>query len=91
MDSWTCVRTLDGGCCNPCAGAVEEDQVGDASVDNSSGVMAWQRASSSVSASKLTANELKVLMSTLKCEIVPVEDDKAVFANLQESGLEFEW
>ena len=75
----------------PCAGAVQEDQVGDVSVDHSFEGMAWERASSSVSASKLTASQLKLLMSTLKCAVLPVDDDEAVLANLQESGLEFDW
>ena len=62
-----------------------------ASCDHSSGVVAWKRASSSASASKLTVNELNFLMCTLKCDFVPVEGDKTVFTNLQELGLEFEW
>lgn len=70
----------------PCAGAVQRDQVGDATVDHSS-----ERARSSAYASELTADELKLLMSTLKCTIIPVEDDKTVFANLQELGQEFAW
>ena len=77
--------------CSSCATAAGEDQVNDADADHSTGGMSWDCASSSVSAPKLTANGLNLLMCTLKCDFVPVEDDKTMFTDLQELGLEFEW
>ncbi|CAL8470538.1 g10080 [Coccomyxa elongata] len=71
-------------------GPDEQGQTSDASNDRSSSVMASERAPSLVSASKLTVNELKLLKSMLKCAIIPTDRNKTVFADLQESGLEYE-
>lgn len=69
----------------------EQDQTSDASIHHCSSVMASERAPSSISASKLTVNELALLKSMLKCVVIPVEHDNTVLADLQDSGLEYEW
>ncbi len=70
--------------------AAEREQMGATITRHVTQAMRLGRAPSSRSASKLTAEELQMLMIYLKCLVIPVEKEKSL-ADLQELGCEYEW